>query len=347
MEANLTINQSILLTCIRNGDIERAKRLVVNGLNYNFRLSEGQNLLIEAAKHSHEGWVDFLFSRMPKLDVNYSDAYHRTALMYAAENDKLFFIKELIKKGAYTDKHDCMSRTAVHIASKAGHAGAVKKLLRAGACIDYEDFAGQTPLMLAAYMGREGVLLELCRRLKRDRNSFTKLHIAKAVRHAAAGGHVRCLSLLYSFQLDRGDNLIKIDDPIPCCPISGETPLMVAALHGHEDAVKFFLKKGAEVDAGCFARRTPLMIASSEGYHSVVWDLLEAGAKVNLKGPYEKSALHFAAVGGYSGVIDLLCRNGADVFQKDSYGNTAKDMAIRHKKEDAVDTLTNFEKEKD
>ncbi|XP_051970988.1 ankyrin repeat and SAM domain-containing protein 6-like [Xyrauchen texanus] len=93
----------------------------------------------------------------------------------------------------------------------------------------------------------------------------------------------------------------------------GNTALMFAAAGGHEQLVRFLLRKGASVDRRNHYGWTPLMQASRFGHLNMAHILLENGAEINGRNRMGASVLTMAARGGHSHMIKLLLENGAFV----------------------------------
>lgn len=107
---------------------------------------------------------------------------------------------------------------------------------------------------------------------------------------------------------------------------AGETPLMIAALHGESDWVQRLLARGAAVERTGW---TPLHYAAAGPEPRLVALLLAHGAAIDARAPNGTTALMMAA--GY-GAIDgatLLLERGADARVRNNAGLTAADFARR------------------
>ncbi|KAK2870535.1 hypothetical protein Q8A67_024927 [Cirrhinus molitorella] len=93
----------------------------------------------------------------------------------------------------------------------------------------------------------------------------------------------------------------------------GNTALMFASAGGHEQLVRFLLRKGASVDRRNHYGWTPLMQAARFGHLTVAHILLENGAEINGRNRMGASVLTMAARGGHAHVAKLLLENGAFV----------------------------------
>ncbi|XP_041824467.1 ankyrin repeat and SAM domain-containing protein 6-like isoform X2 [Melanotaenia boesemani] len=150
--------------------------------------------------------------------------------------------------------------------------------------------------------------------------------------------------------------------PVDCTDEEGNTGLQFASASGHENLVRFLLRKGASVDsrnnygwtplmqaasaAGFgpadapgggrdFMDITALMVASQHGHEAVVRLLLEWGSDVNFSqrttgwGP-----LMVATLSGKVGVAQQLVERGADPDRVNVLSKTAFELALQMKQRD-------------
>ncbi|XP_065115058.1 ankyrin repeat and SAM domain-containing protein 6-like isoform X2 [Paramisgurnus dabryanus] len=113
----------------------------------------------------------------------------------------------------------------------------------------------------------------------------------------------------------------------------GNTALMFASAGGHEQLVRFLLRKGASVDRRNHYGWTPLMQAARFGHLNVAHILLENGAEINGRNRMGASVLTMAARGGHAHMAKLLLENGAFVDDFDhlsaAEGSTGGNNNIR------------------
>eukprot|EP00051_Salpingoeca_urceolata_P002668 m.51964 g.51964 ORF g.51964 m.51964 type:complete len:663 (+) comp12259_c0_seq1:485-2473(+) len=133
----------------------------------------------------------------------------------------------------------------------------------------------------------------------------------------------------------------KVDVKLECRDATGSTPLLVAALGGHVDAVECLLAHGANVAAKDSQGHTPLHMAVWQERNST--ELLELllrnhadPSEQNTKG---ESPIHFAARSGQVFVVMLLLDAGGDCQLKTSDGDSALDVAARHDRREVVSLL--------
>lgn len=116
----------------------------------------------------------------------------------------------------------------------------------------------------------------------------------------------------------------------------GETALMKAAFHGHIEAVRLLLERGAEVNHGGW---TPLIYAATRSHVEIARLLLGKGAQVNAQSPSGISALMMAAREGHLAMVLLLMEHGADLGLQNEDGLTALKLAQDRGQRDIANML--------
>jgi ankyrin repeat protein len=84
---------------------------------------------------------------------------------------------------------------------------------------------------------------------------------------------------------------------------AGDSLLMLAAYHGHAEAVQLILKHGAEANAANDRGQTPLAGAVFKGYSDVARVLLDAGADPDAGTPSARAAAQMFA---RTDILELL-----------------------------------------
>jgi len=95
-------------------------------------------------------------------------------------------------------------------------------------------------------------------------------------------------------EAQRLDAYVRAGVPVELTDPAGNTLLMLAADHGHADAVRVLVKHGARVDAVNDRGQTPLAGAVDKGYADVVRELVAAGADPDLGAPSARAAAESA-----------------------------------------------------
>ncbi|OBT84412.1 hypothetical protein VE02_07114 [Pseudogymnoascus sp. 03VT05] len=110
------------------------------------------------------------------------------------------------------------------------------------------------------------------------------------------------------------------------------TPLFLAADHGDGEVVKLLLATtGIDVNSGDIEGTTPLSIATNNGHESVVKLLLaKAGVNLSSMDQYYRTPLFLAAQYGHEEVVKLLLVTaGIDVNSRDVIGTTPVSVAAQ------------------
>ncbi|CAL8311970.1 unnamed protein product [Merluccius merluccius] len=116
--------------------------------------------------------------------------------------------------------------------------------------------------------------------------------------------------------------------PVDRTDEEGNTALQFASASGHENLVRFLLRKGASVDSRNNYGWTPLMQAARFGHLNVAHILLENGAEINGRNRLGASVLSMAARGGHAHVVKLLLEGGAYVDDYDHLDIAAEGVSI-------------------
>jgi len=108
-----------------------------------------------------------------------------------------------------------------------------------------------------------------------------------------------------------------------------ESPLMMAALKGHEAMVRRLIERGAQVNKTGW---TPLHYAASTDRPQsveIARVLLEHHAYIDAESPNGTTPLMMAAHYGHPELVDLLVQEGADPLLRNQQGLSAIDFARR------------------
>jgi len=104
------------------------------------------------------------------------------------------------------------------------------------------------------------------------------------------------------------------------------SPLLLAAMAGDRDNMRFLLAKGADPNRrmkflGLFPT-SPLFAAVGFGDPAVIQVLLEGGADIHEKDQDSMTALHWAVLAHHAAAVKVLLSGGADVNAVDRFGYT-------------------------
>lgn len=295
-----------------------------------------------------------------KMDVNERDWDQLTALIPAASQGHVDIVKLLLKEGADVNAHDKDGITALMEASIMGHAKVVELLIGAGAEVDAKANSHVTALWLAAGEGRVDVMKVLLKNgadaMNARVDSITALMTASvsgrtdavklllengadatnvdgdgllALHNAAENGTEACVRVLVDAvgegegsQKTEGEDGEEITTKyVDTMSLTGFTPLIIAAAHGHTDAVKYLINTGhADVSAVHDNGVSSLMYAAASGHVDTMKALIDDGkADVNQLHTNGGSALLEASTGNSSEAVKFLLESGAkdDLLDED------------------------------
>jgi uncharacterized protein len=149
-----------------------------------------------------------------------------------------------------------------------------------------------------------------------DDRSDAVLELAKTAFAHARAGNVQKLSEMLGAGL-----------PVGLRNERGDSLLMLASYHGHLEASRLLLERGANPDQLNDAGQTPLAGAAFKGNAALVTLLLDHGARVDGPGGDGRTALMFAAMFDKLDILELLLQHGADPGARDADQRTALDYA--------------------
>ena len=346
-----------------NGNIDVVKTLVLDfKANVNCADSAGKTLLHNACSNGHLDVAKMLILEF-KANVNCVDSEGQTPLHYACSNGHLDVVKILILD--FKANVNCINskgQTPLHCAIINGRVNVVKTLLsNSKADVTIKDDKGNTALMSAALAGHESVVHTILSEQKCPidaKFNTTLLHLVCKWNNISL---VRVL--IHEYEAD-----FNIQDA------KGNTPLMSAALAGHENIVHTILseqkclidathkatllqlackwgnislvhilvyKHKADVNVQDTNGDTALMSAVQAGHESVVHTMLTLQhCLIDTK--FKSTLLHLACKwGNISLVRVLLHKYEADVNVRDTEQNTPLHVAARHGHENIALVLVN------
>jgi ankyrin repeat protein len=225
-----------------------------------------------------------------------------TAIMWAAANDDLEFVRALIAAGADVSLTNQFGTSALIEAAIIGSAPVIDLLLEAGADPDARNPEGETPLMAVARTGS----VDAARRLMEagaDVNAREDWGGQSALMWAAAQGQPEMVKFLASQGADvNARGVVRqwerkvITEPRPKdMNKGGFTPLLYAAREGCVECARHLIAAGADPDLEDPDRVTPLVLALINLHFDFAAFMIEAGADVNKWDLFGRSPLYMAA----------------------------------------------------
>ncbi|XP_031268815.1 serine/threonine-protein phosphatase 6 regulatory ankyrin repeat subunit C isoform X2 [Pistacia vera] len=252
----------------------------------------------------------------------------------AAQTGNLALLKRIAEqlddqgKGMATtvaDIKDANQRGALHFAAREGKTDVCKYLLEELKLdVNTQDEDGETPILHAARQGHTETVKYL---FEHGANPAIPSNLgATALHHSAGIGNIELLTYL----LSKG---VEVDSQSD----SG-TPLVWAAGHAQQEAVKVLLEHHANPNAETEDNITPLLSAVAAGSLACLELLIKAGANVNIIAG-GATPLHIAADIGSTEIIECLLKAGADPNVTDEDGQKPIQVAAARGNRGAVEIL--------
>eukprot|EP00808_Paulinella_micropora_P010575 g72662.t1 len=135
-----------------NGNLQRVKDLLAQGVSADSEDSDGFPALVNAGFKGHTAVAEALLTA--RANVHVTDPNGNTALILAGINGQTATAQALLAAGAHTEAKNKEGNTALILAGCFGHRAIAQALLAAGAHIEAKDNLGDTALTLAGYNGQ-------------------------------------------------------------------------------------------------------------------------------------------------------------------------------------------------
>ena len=232
-----------------------------------------------------------------EIDVNEPDPFGFTPVHWAVHNDFPKTLRVLHSFGACLDVFDADGQTPLHLALTKPSTELAAELLSLGANIHLRDSRGLAPVHQAC---ASGALQHVAFLLDKGASvtdpdsaqGMTPLHIASA----DASSPPELLRLLLR-RLEQDPPQLSAALALRTSCSGGFTPLMIACLRGHAQAVLELLQRLPELQANLHAAddgSTPLHIAVQQGHSAIAEHLLRHGADPALRNTFGLSAAKLA-----------------------------------------------------
>ena len=118
-----------------------------------------------------------------------------------------------------------------------------------------------------------------------------------------------------------------------------ESPLMLAAIKGHTEAVKALIARDADVNKPGWTALHYAASGTTPEHTRIIALLLENHAYIDAASPNGTTPLMMAAQYGTSDAVQLLLDEGADPSLKNQLGLTASDFALRVSRKETAETI--------
>ena len=292
----------------RGGNASILKFLLGDTNNTEAIDDDGRTPLHVAARYGQFATMDVLISRNAKLNVKSTDGL--TPLHEGVFSGKQSIIDRLLDAGGNQLESDREKRTPLFSASSLGYDKIVKVLLENSGeekAELMEDDNGRLPIHIAAENGHTAAVIALLNRnnntiSREDRKGCSPLSLAAC---GTSQSHAETVKYL----IQRGANICHRQR-------DGSTPLLLAAMSGNEQSVKYLLGEGYDIprsqkvnlDERNSRRSSPVSLAIAKGHESVALLLLKYGARDVSQNvhPGRRNPLSWAAGHGMFEVVKLL-----------------------------------------
>ncbi|ART48583.1 ankyrin repeat domain-containing protein [Acidovorax carolinensis] len=118
-----------------------------------------------------------------------------------------------------------------------------------------------------------------------------------------------------------------------------ESPLMLAAIKGHIEAVRALIARDADVNKPGWTALHYAASGTTPEHTRIIALLLENHAYIDAASPNGTTPLMMAAQYGTSDAVQLLLDEGADPSLKNQLGLTASDFALRVSRKETAETI--------
>ncbi|GFY38185.1 ankyrin repeat and SAM domain-containing protein 6 [Trichonephila inaurata madagascariensis] len=269
-------------------------------------------------------------------------------ILFYCQIGNLTEVEKCLKEGTFIDFQNSEGETPLQVSAANGFSQIVSLLISYGASIDLPNSYGWTPLMHAARHGHFSTVAILLKK-KAKVNICNKLGLSPVVA-AAWSGDLKTVKLL----TDAG----AIVDYVPSLNQSNEcylSPMMAAALCGHDDIIRFLLAEGVDIDqVSPVTGLSPLMLAACEGLKKVVQIIIENSCDTKTTDTCGRSALDLAVECSNQEVIIYLegittskyTNEGSqdiDIFQAVKSGDVLKVKSILKQNPESTNAISSHD----
>ncbi|UYV80693.1 hypothetical protein LAZ67_19001416, partial [Cordylochernes scorpioides] len=310
-------------SAIREGNLERIKKLVENGENFNLKNERGLAPLHIAATLGKINIIEYLFKIGANIDIR--DLYEQTPLHKAASNrDNMAVIKYLVMAGACVNAVDVDGKTPLHITSIYDQLEASRYLINHGADIHAKDHKGISILMDAICFSENPDIIKELLEAGVDVNAqdvngnsapfyMSRNNIASQISYNPS--HESTTHRIYELLFEYGANVNLQNE-------NGETPLMHAVINDKIYYANVLIKSGANIHAKDYKGWSSLMFAIYLDNLKFAKFLIFSGANVHEQDCFGRNILHVTAEKLEFDMFEFFLEAKVDVNLKDVFGLT-------------------------
>jgi len=257
------------------------------------------------------------------VDVNSRDEDGWTPLFWAAKENDLQKIKDLLDQGADINARDDFGSTSLNYAINHEHFSAVSLLLKKGANVHNKDDGGETPLMDAANKNNLKIVNFL---LLNDADKFAKDKTGKAALDHLGSNAGEELKKVLSLNEEQSSEDKKPEPKRIYVRTEPGTPLQLAIAQGEADAINKLISE--DIDQKNSDGITAIFIAAIIGDYKTFKLLLNKDADLKVKHMDGTNLLMAAVLGENINIFRLLLDRNFDLNKQRNDGNTALHMAV-------------------
>lgn len=301
-----------LVAAAWDNDVERARHLIAQGADVNWRDDTRQSAFLIATS---EGYLDLLELTLAHgADVDLHDSYDGTGLIRAAERGHWDVVGRLLQTRMDVDHVNNLGWVALHEAiilgdGTADYVDTVRALVAGGASLTIESQReGLSPIEHARSHRQAAVVRTLARALRTPRPDRPNRMLLTAARSGDADR--------VAIALRHGADL-EVRDP------AGRSALLTAVTEDHVAVARLLLAMGASPDALDDQHDTPWLVTGVTGSVAMADLLLRFDPDLTITNRYGGLSIIPASERGHVGYVRRVARSPIDINHVNNLGWTA------------------------
>lgn len=255
--------KSLLFEACQQGDLEKARHALQNGIFPNVRNEEGWMPLHYAAENGYDEIISLLLEAGADVNALNSAGFTPFQVLMICEHYSPVVVSRMIRAGAKVG-------TPLHQAILENDNALVEDLLRGHKFINSTDDLGNTPLHLAVAVNNADLIMPLLEGGAHI-DAFD-MYETTPLQEACAMGQFYAASLL----LNNGADAEHRD-------YNGRTALIFAAGNAHYDLTDLLLQAGADIDSVDLFGNTALHYAYENEEFEIAELLMQRGANDTIR----------------------------------------------------------------
>ena len=322
--------------------------------------SEGWTPLHLAAKTNAPTMIHILCDKAAEKEA--TTRLGNTPLLVAALDGAEEAVQTLLQKEANPNAANKARWTPVHYAAATNRAQMIQLLHQHGGELHKTTLKGNSPLSLAVMNDSEeaaALLMQKGSKLGNWRNArnWTALHLAASknapkmlqilsrsaevdLNAVTDKGHTPLALAVLQAHLQAVELLLEANASPNVPNTEGWSPLHIAANQDACYMIRLLCVAGANTEIQTKLGNTPLCIAAMRGRNDAAAELLKQNANPNARNEFGWSAIHYSAAANASEMVRQIGQaNGADLDLKTNEGNTALLLAASQGAKGAIKVL--------